>query len=522
MSGPRDHAVEDLKEVVRVGLARGGALLTAGELVVARTLYAIAGEPGRVYARLSARVGHVFHDRETTVRGVADLRGAVDELVHLGLADRLVPPVARPRLLPATGWFRLTGRSLLARLARFAFQQAFPDRSRLAIERLGIVRWPEYALTTGAPLHRDRGALLAWETLLRPRDLGHVLRALASGAARAPGALDLRRPLRRLVREAAEAEERAGRPDQAVELYARLVDAGERAGRVAFRHARSLEKCGRPRDALAVLRGALVDCLPSEVSAVVRAGRRLARTARGSFPPAAPLRVPTERTIRLHRAIGDRRRRWQTPEGPRAVEDAVASWLAGHGRSALYGEGAPLSTICALLLAELYFLPVAGALPVRTLSGPLDLGTPAFRGARREAWAVLVAAVEAGAAPSIVAAADARWRGVRLTGARWDAADRETLIRATAGIPSAALVLLLERFADEGPRAMSGLPDLAVLPGPTIRLPDTFPAPLPAGLLLAEVKGPGDTLRDTQAVWLDRLAGAGMTVEVWRVQSVST
>ncbi len=519
MSGARDHAVADLHEVVRTGLARGGALLTAGERIVARTMLALAGEPGRAYARLSGRVGRVFHDVATSVPGVADLRAAVDALLHLGLADRLVPPSARPRLLPATGWFRLTGRALLARLERFAFQQAFPDRSRLLVERIGIVRWPEYTLTTGAPLHRDRRALLSWEALLHPRDLGQVLDALASDVARAPGALDLRRTLRRLVREAAEAEERGGRPERAAELYARLVVAGERAGRVAFRRARSLEKCGHRRDALVVLRDALHDGLPSEITAVVRAGRRLARSERGSFPPAPPLSVPAELTIHLRPATGDRRRRWHTPDGPRAVEDAVASWLAGHGRSALYGEGALLSTICALLLAELYFLPVPGALPIRTLSAPLDLGTPAFRAARRDAWADLLAAIEAGRAPRLVTLADDRWRGVRLAGARWEAVDSDTLARATSAIPTVALVVLLERFADDGPRAMAGVPDLVVLPGPAVRLPDTFPAPLPSGLVLAEIKGPGDTLRDTQAVWLDRLTRAGMTAEVWRVES---
>jgi Fanconi-associated nuclease 1 len=265
----------------------------------------------------------------------------------------------------------------------------------------------------------------------------------------------------------------------------------------------------------------LSDCLPSEATAIVRAGRRLARSLRATFPPAPALSVPTERTVHLLPAAGDGRRHWHTRWGPGTVEDAVALWLAGHGRSALYVEGALLSTICALLLAELLFLPVPGALPVPTLSGPLDLGTPAFRAARRGAWDDLVAAVEAGEAPARVRAADDRWRGVRLAGARWDAADRDALVCATAGIVPAALVVLLEKFADEGPRSMAGLPDLAVLPGPPVKLPDTFPSKLPSGLVFAEVKGPGDTLRDTQAVWLDRLVRAGAAVEVWRVEAVS-
>ena len=65
---------------------------------------------------------------------------------------------------------------------------------------------------------------------------------------------------------------------------------------------------------------------------------------------------------------------------------------------------------------------------------------------------------------------------------------------------------------------MAGLPDLVVCPGPAVRLPDAFPSQLPEGLLLAEVKGPGDTLRDAQVVWIDHLLARGATVEVWKVE----
>jgi hypothetical protein len=37
--------------------------------------------------------------------------------------------------------------------------------------------------------------------------------------------------------------------------------------------------------------------------------------------------------------------------------------------------------------------------------------------------------------------------------------------------------------------------------------------------VLVEVKGPGDTVRPGQAVWFDRLIGAGAPVELWRVRA---
>ena len=48
-----DYAVEDLREVVATGLARGGDLLTAGERVVARQILELDGSAARLYARLT-------------------------------------------------------------------------------------------------------------------------------------------------------------------------------------------------------------------------------------------------------------------------------------------------------------------------------------------------------------------------------------------------------------------------------------------------------------------------------------
>jgi hypothetical protein len=37
-------------------------------------------------------------------------------------------------------------------------------------------------------------------------------------------------------------------------------------------------------------------------------------------------------------------------------------------------------------------------------------------------------------------------------------------------------------------------------------------------MLLAEVKGPGDSLRDEQRVWMHRLLELGVPTEVWKVR----
>ncbi|MEQ1500907.1 MAG: VRR-NUC domain-containing protein, partial [Myxococcota bacterium] len=258
--------------------------------------------------------------------------------------------------------------------------------------------------------------------------------------------------------------------------------------------------------------------LPSEQVAIARAARRVGKTVRIGIPPARPLVAPRVRQLRLVPAApAGTRPRWTCPDGPRTIEDAVASVLRSLGRRAIPAESAPWSTLAAVLCAELWFLPVPGALPVRFLSGPVDLGTAAFRAARAPEIDRLLAAIDAGEAPARVAEADPRWRGIRLAGARWDAAAVDDLVALAAGLGPAGVRALIEVVVDHGPRATAGLPDLAVMPGPEVRIPDALPAKVPPGLILVEVKGPTDAVRDEQRVWHDRLVRAGAAVELWEV-----
>ena len=84
-------------------------------------------------------------------------------------------------------------------------------------------------------------------------------------------------------------------------------------------------------------------------------------------------------------------------------------------------------------------------------------------------------------------------------------------------MPGPALATVMDRLAHEGWRASQGLPDLVVLPGEPVELP-AAPALLSSDLVLAEIKGPGDQVRDEQAVWFRRLAHTKVRVELWRVE----
>jgi hypothetical protein len=529
-------AAADLRSLVDTALARGAALLTAGERAVVARLLALSTPAFAAYTNLTGRVERPHRAGGWPPEVLAELRAAgfVDGLVtatevarastvpELRAACRILGlPQSGPKdaLVAALGghrgwwtdpWFRVRHRGLVTRLERWALLEAWPDRKGAVLERLGLVRWPAYALTRGAALFPDRRAALRWEAAAVAVDPEAALRAWVAGDGRAPGRLDLERALAERVRAGAEAAERSGDLARAAGWYARWP--GRRA-EVAFRAARVLEAQGQPGAALRVLREGLADATPSEAVALARAGRRLAKAARTSFPPAPPLRAPAARTLALPRAPGGGLRpRWG---GDGAfVEDAVIAHLATHGRGAVHGEGAPWRTLVSLLLADLYFLPIDGALPVPRLPGPLDLGSPAFAARRAGPLAALRARLVDEGAASLAAEAAARWGGIRLAGVD-PSVPAEVLTALAAAFPGAVWAALVGLRA--AGRSFGGMPDLLVWPGEAVALTDAHPRRLPPEAFAVEVKGPTDALRDHQADWLHTLAGLGVRVELWEI-----
>lgn len=529
-------AADDLLALVSTGRERGGHLLTAGEAAVVRAIVGLSTDAFDLFTNLTGRVERPHPEVSVPAVALAELRERelVDGLVPAGdVARALTVPelkvACRALGLPTTGrkedlvaslaprrgwwtgrWFRVRHRPLLLRLERWALLEAWPDRKGALLERLGLVRWPTYPLTTGTASFPDRRSLLRWEAATGAVEPEAALEAWAAGHGAAPGRLSLVRVLADRVRAGAEAAERSGDGRRAAELYARWP--GRRAV-VAFRAARVREAAGDVPGAMQVLRAGLADATPTEALALVRAGRRLARTLGSSFPPAPPLSPVPLRSLPLAPAEHDGvRPRWGA--SARVVEDAVVDALAARGRRAWHGEAGPWRTVVSLLLAELYFLPVPGALPVPRLPGPLDLGTPAFAERRAEALVGLRARIRDEGASGIVAAAAEQWAGVRLAGV-----DRtvpvDVLVALAEGVPATAWDGLVELRARG--RSFGGLPDLVVLPGPAVDLADAHPKRLGPGLLAVELKGPSDTLRDHQADWLHTLRSLGVTAELWEI-----
>ncbi len=235
---------------------------------------------------------------------------------------------------------------------------------------------------------------------------------------------------------------------------------------------------------------------------------------------APPLRPASEREVRLGSAGVGSRPLYVVAESesPAPIERALVAKLRSLGRGAVHTEAAPWTTLFGLLLRKALFAPVPGMLPTPFLRAPLDLGTPGFAARRRVILDDLLDDIAWGGAAARLDDALARPREA-IVGVHPDL--EGSFLRALVdAIPAAALAAILRHMTEHYHECRSGLPDLVVLPGPEVRIADAVPARVDPGLVLAELKGPTDSLRDNQRVWIDRLLGLGLRVELWTVAPV--
>ncbi len=318
-----DWVLADVQAVVGQALALEGAVLSAGETVLARRVLALTGAPGRLWARLVGRRPRVFRPSRLAYPDVPDLPVALAELRALDLVHVAVPEAAQlacytvpelkeacgrlglrrggrrdqleARLTEAGGWaaepvIRVAGHGLLRRLEGLCFQDRWQDRSVLLLERLGVSRWADYPLTSRARAFRRRADFLRWAAPLpeaTPEARLGRLRTLAARPRWQRRLCPRRREERHLV-DALRELERRGEPGRAAALYRALLEAGAtHPGAVAARLAQALDAQGEPGRALAAARRWRPLADPVERLALDRVGRRLSRKTRGARAAAA-------------------------------------------------------------------------------------------------------------------------------------------------------------------------------------------------------------------------------------------
>ena len=547
-------AVTDHRARLHAGLVRAGVLLTPGERHMVAKVLALPQDAAAFWARLTARRRHAWLRTqlvdtagESVVAYLEDqgfLTRAVPWATRCAYASRAVlvegcRALGRPttgrrnvlqeRLEGCVGWsdrvwLGLRHRGLMVRLERWATLQPWPDRGREVAVRLGHITLPTYTRTTGRAIAPTRADWqLAEHAIEGDHTLEEALALLEAPVAWPPGRLNRVGALQRIVLEGVRQLERQGDYEEAIRTYENLLSRElVPAGDVLSRLGIALDRAGRPREAVERLK-ALRDTVEGPlVWAVERTGRRLARKAGVGWAPLRPLRPPSTRELRLQPGTSKGARpTWAQAGQDRLVEDAVAHAIRAHGRVVLRGEGRAWRTLLSLLLTDASFCAVPGALPVPGLRGPLDRWTPAFAARRAPEIFRLMDAIRQGQAPEWVARLDPIWRGISLSGARWSRHGLAELL-ALASAPPRVLRAVFSDVLARGRGAWTGFPDLTVLPGQACRLSEAFPASLSEDLIFVEVKGPGDTLRDAQRVWMDRLRDSGAKVEVWDVQSASS
>jgi len=569
---PPDFARQDLTDAVTVALRRDGHLLTAGEHHIARQFLALSAPAASLYARLHSRRPILFRLDQLAYTEVPDVPAAAAELVAAGLVDResILPTasllglrtVAELKVLCKAHGLKRSGKRelllerlsalprsaallpalclrhprLFRRLCRLYLHDHSGDLSLLVMTRIGHVSFPEYTPTGGSGLFPDRRALVEYEALMQRRwhltpeeAIASLPVALALVSARPmPAAHRYRFSARRFAADlsmwAARELERAKEHETAEAAYRALLSAGIRAAPAAsLRRAMCLEALGRLPEAVQACADGRETADDADVIALDRTGRRLARKAGVRWVPSPPLRTAPVREIDLAGAeMEGPRPGYVAGEGTAAVERALIVVLREAGRQVFFGESAPWSTLFALLCHDAIFAPVPGMLPTPMLHRPLDLGAEGFA-ERRAAWLEpIFARVSAGDAPALLAAALPRLEGVSLAGARWDRFTPAQLTELVAGLDGPSLSGILRCFAEDYRTANRGLPDLCILPGPEVRLAGALPGRIPPTLLLAEVKGPGDSLRDVQKVWMSRLLDLGVPTELWKVRRKAT
>jgi hypothetical protein len=362
----------------------------------------------------------------------------------------------------------------------------------LILERLQLQKFPDYTPTPGPGRFSCRQKLLRYERFYAGQGTeAEALEIVSKG----PEPENPYRPAMELLL--------ASPPE--IPLLKSLVEAG-----LPFRHrlALALEAAGEPQQALSVCR----EPEPSPVLALAlyRTGQRLARKLKSSWPPRQS-HQPVTRSLRLPKAASysGNRPLWRVGERELLVEEAVIARLQEAGFQAEHTENWLWRSLFALCFQDFYWLPVPNMLPGPKLLGPLDLDTPAFYEARKTHIEERLDEIR----QEGIVKYTTDIKEEALAGLAWP----EAVASLATKLSGPLVATVLQRLAMEGWASAHGLPDLLVV-GNGGRVEGLIAPQLPAGCCLVEVKGPGDTLSDAQAVWLDQLAVRGNSVEVWHVR----
>ncbi|WRT64402.1 uncharacterized protein IL334_001334 [Kwoniella shivajii] len=199
---------------------------------------------------------------------------------------------------------------------------------------------------------------------------------------------------------------------------------------------------------------------------------------------------------------------WLGREGEVTVEGWVLEWWEAKGYKGFHSESSILTTLFTLLMWPILFSPLPGAFETPYQTAPLDLGEDTFAPSRSTAIEKRLEEMSMTTkALQMLQETDERERpkSTWAVGVNWEYGynDLREILECMGGRSISGVCRML---AEEYRHRCSGVPDLIVWNHDKMEV------------RFIEVKGPGDSLSETQKVWIDVLLSSGIPVEVCRVK----
>ncbi|KAL2153881.1 hypothetical protein VTH82DRAFT_2557 [Thermothelomyces myriococcoides] len=198
-----------------------------------------------------------------------------------------------------------------------------------------------------------------------------------------------------------------------------------------------------------------------------------------------------------------------------SVEEMCLSYYRSQGWKGYHSEGGILRTIFAYLFFDILFLYVPNVFQTPFQTCPLDLHTDTFYSARASQINHRLVEIANGSAERILREVyeQEHERRTCIIGLNWDF-DIEDLAELVACFDGDALAAICMVMAQEYKARAGGVPDLILWrtgkDGPPV---NGNSSNHPKGeVMFVEVKSTNDRLSDTQRLWINMLAGAGVRV----------
>ncbi|KAI6127692.1 VRR-NUC domain-containing protein, partial [Pisolithus croceorrhizus] len=200
--------------------------------------------------------------------------------------------------------------------------------------------------------------------------------------------------------------------------------------------------------------------------------------------------------------------RWEGRNGEELTVEALAlQRYEGQGYRGIHCETRMITLIFGLLFWDIIFAPIPGVFETPYQAAPLDIAEDSFFYSRQGLMEKRLSEIKSGATVNIIRRVDATHRTSETwcVGVQWDLVNCGDVLDIVTCIGGEALSVMCRVLCEDYAARQSGGPDL-FLWNAEQRL-----------CKFVEVKGPGDTLRENQKVWIDVLLRAQVPVEICRV-----